>query len=109
MANGLRPAGWAIGGTLLVTGLALHLVTGHGYGLIIAGVILIGSVLLERRYRNRPASDVLPADRWSATGERFIDSESGVAMQVWVDSLTGERQYLPASSSITKRARSRIE
>jgi len=97
MANGLRPAGWAVGGTLFVAGLALHLVTGHGYGLIVGGVIVIGSVLLERRYRNRPESDDLPADRWTPTAERFIDSESGVAMQVWVDSLTGERRYLPAS------------
>jgi hypothetical protein len=109
MANGLRPAGWAVGGTLLVAGLVLHLATGHGYGLIVGGVIVIGSVLLERRYRNQPAGDDLPADRWTATGERFIDSESGTSMQVWVDSLTGERRYLPASDSIAKRIRNGID
>ncbi|WP_295633702.1 hypothetical protein [Novosphingobium sp.] len=92
-----------MGGTLFVAGLVLHLVTGHGYGLIIGSLIVIGSVLLERRYRNRPATDGLPADRWTATGERFIDSESGEAMQVWVDSLTGERRYLPATGSIAIR------
>ena len=101
--NGLRPAGWAIGGTLLALGLALHAVTGHGYGLIIAGVIVIVSVLLERRYRGRASSDDLIGDRWSPTGERFIDSESGVQMQVWVDPLTGERRYQPAPGAVNNR------
>jgi hypothetical protein len=100
MANGLRPAGWAVGGTLFVGGLALHLMTGHGYGLIVGGLIVIGSVLMERRYRSRPLNDHFPADHWTATAERFIDSESGVAMQVWVDPLTGERRYLPIAGSI---------
>ena len=103
MANGLRPAGWIVGATLFVAGLALHLMTGHGYWLIIGALVVMGSVLLERRYRDRPLIDDPPGDRWTLTGERFIDSESGVTMQVWVDPLTGQRRYLPVSGSITSR------
>ena len=103
MVNGLRPIGWTVGGTLVVLGLVLHAVTGHGFGLIIAGAIVIGSILLERRYRNRAPDYAEAGDRWSPTAERFIDSESGLPMQVWVDSLTGERRYTPVGASITKR------
>ncbi len=103
MANGARFAGWAVGGTLFVAGLMLHAVGGNGWGVMIAGLAVIGSVLLERRYRNRALAEHRLGDRWSLTAERFIDSESGVPMQVWVDPLTGERRYVPVPGSITNR------
>lgn len=103
MSNGARGAGWAVGGTLVVAGLILGAVGGQGYALMVVGLAIIGSILLERRYRNRASADNDAGDRWTATTERFIDSESGVAMEVWVDSLTGERRYVPVIGSIPNR------
>lgn len=49
------------------------------------------AVLLERwRYRRRTAAAEGP---WEATGERFVDPESGQAMQVLYNPRTGERRY----------------
>lgn len=97
MGKERRPVGWAIGGLLLMAGLVVHAVAGGGYGLIVIGLVVIASALLERRYRQRPDAELAESDRWDPTGERFIDSETGIAMQVWVDPLTGERRYLPVA------------
>ena len=103
MSNGARTAGLIIGGLVLLAGLAIHLATAHGYGLLIVGLLVIGSVLFERRYRGRASAADPLDDRWSPTAERFIDSESGVPMEVWVDSLTGERCYQPVTGAVDKQ------
>jgi hypothetical protein len=54
------------------------------------GVVAI-AVLAERwRYRTRAAAT---DDGWEATEERFIDPESGQALQVFYNPHTGERRY----------------
>jgi hypothetical protein len=55
------------------------------------GGFIAAAVVLERwRYRR---SDV-PADGdWQPTEERFVDPESGQAMQVFYNPRTGERRY----------------
>jgi len=57
-----------------------------------SAVLLVALVVERRRYGAKMAArqpDEVP------TGERFIDPETGVAMEVWYSSRTGERRYVP--------------
>lgn len=54
---------------------------------------LLAALLLERwRYR-APASAAPVDDGWGATGEKFIDPESGSVTTVFYNQRTGERRY----------------
>lgn len=60
------------------------------------GCVIAAAVLAERwRYRSRATAE---ADSgWQKTEERFVDPESGQAMQVLYNPRTGERRYEPDS------------
>lgn len=61
--------------------------------LIVWGAVLSAAVLLERwRYVARGGA---APGQWQVTDERFIDPESGKAMQVLYNPRTGERRYEP--------------
>lgn len=92
--RGASRLGLGTGLVLLAAGVALHAITGHGYGLLVIGALVTVTALLERRYR-RPLARPRLDDRWRRTEERFLDPESGETMEVWFDGLTGERRYLP--------------
>jgi hypothetical protein len=88
----LRNAVLAIAMLMTAAGLIIAW-TGNGGGLSLAiwGGIIAIAVLFERwRYR-RPAAT---SGNWQATGEKFIDPESGEAMEVLYDPATGERRYV---------------
>jgi hypothetical protein len=56
------------------------------------GLILVAALFVERwRYRRLGASD--PGPGWTATGERFIDPETGRLVEVYWRPKTGERHY----------------
>jgi hypothetical protein len=76
----------AVGAYLCASGVA-H----AGVQPLVAGVVLVLATLFERwRYNNRNA----PAQgNWQATGERFVDPESGKHMEVLYDPHSGERRY----------------
>lgn len=58
------------------------------------GCVIAAAVLVERwRYKARHAE---AGDSWQKTDERFIDPESGRAMQVFYNPRGGERRYEPA-------------
>lgn len=78
----------AAGMVLLVSG------TPAGMPMLIWGAVLLVALLIER-WRYRPASST-GAGAWQETEERFIDPESGQAMQVLFNPHTGERRYVPA-------------
>ena len=81
---------------MLAGGTILTVVThGGGIGLMIVGAIIIASLGLERRYGRPGAPTQVPDHVWELTGEKFIDDESGQAIEVWMDPLTGERRYEP--------------
>ena len=68
--------------------------------LLVWGAVLAAAVLLERwRYRSNSAAR---ASEFQATDERFIDPESGTAMQVLFNPRTGERRYLPLPPGNTR-------
>jgi hypothetical protein len=58
----------------------------------LAVAILLACVLFER-FRYKPIAD-RPPPGWQATGERFIDPETGTPVIVFYDPTSGERQYV---------------
>lgn len=99
---------------LLLGGISVAAVTGPGGDLLSAlflfvpGALILTAMILERtRYRSLIAErsgdgpgpgggePVAPEPRFRATGERFVDPTSGLAMRVFVDPRTGERRYVP--------------
>jgi len=92
-----RLVAFVLGALLLAGGTILAGVThGGGIGLMIVGALIIASLGLERRYGRPGAPTQVPDHAWEPTGERFIDDESGLPIEVWMDPLTGERRYEPA-------------
>ena len=77
----------AWGAFLCVKGVAAF----GGVPTLVTGVVILVGTLFERwRYNNRNAS----ADgNWQATGERFVDPESGREVEVLYDPDSGERRY----------------
>jgi hypothetical protein len=62
-----------------------------GIQVLVGGAIFVMGTLFERwRYNNKNAS--LEGD-WQATGERFVDPETGKNMEVLYDPQSGERRY----------------
>ncbi len=74
--------------------LALTITTSGGGWPMLAGALLVASgCLYERRY-HAGRSGQAPEARFRATGERFVDPESGRDITVWTDPATGERRYV---------------
>ena len=63
--------------------------------LVVFGGLLTLSGVFERWRYKQPKTAA--AARGSATGERFVDPESGALMEVWYDATTGERSYVKLS------------
>ena len=59
---------------------------------IAVGFILVG--LLFENFRYRALSRRAPGGAFAATGERFIDPESGQLVEVHSDPATGARRYV---------------
>jgi hypothetical protein len=68
--------------------------------LLIWGAVLLLAVVFERwRYRPDPSR----VAGWQPTDERFIDPQSGQAMQVLYNPNSGERRYVPAPPAAAPR------
>ena len=65
--------------------------------IIILSVVLIGLVFENFRYRSLAQS--APGGNFSATGERFVDPESGKLIEVHSDPATGARRYVAVSDA----------
>jgi hypothetical protein len=92
-------------GCLIVAGILL-LVAAAGAGavgvptpaviwLLVLGLILSLGVLVERA-RYKSIAGAKPGPGWQATGERFVDPESGKLVEVYFKPATGERRYVEA-------------
>jgi len=59
--------------------------------LVFGTLLLVGTVFERWRYKPAKADG---SARGTATGERFVDPETGALMEVWYDAATGERSYV---------------
>jgi hypothetical protein len=95
----LRGLLFAIGLAMLATAAALaHAGCGPGVTLRCAlpGFLLLVAALVER-WRYKRLGSLRPGGEWVATGERFIDPESGKLVAVYYRASTGERRYTTAA------------
>jgi hypothetical protein len=103
----------AVGGLMVVSGLAAVAIDGSdaapaGVWLVVVGLVLIVAAVVERlRYRSESADlSGLPIGpgggeptgeplelRFQRTDEAFVDPTSGHRMRVWLDPASGERRY----------------
>jgi hypothetical protein len=99
MTRNARIVAFALGALAVAGGTILTMQTGGaGIGLLVIGVLIISSLLLEGRYGRPGAPTQVPHHAWQRTSERFIDDETGQLLEVWIDPLTGERRYEPEGS-----------
>jgi hypothetical protein len=84
-----------LGALLLAAGAVLGAVCGLGpfLRLAVPGALLIAGGLIER-WRYKRLSAERPGPGWVATGERFVDVETGRPVSVYCDPRTGERRYV---------------
>jgi hypothetical protein len=98
----LAVALYVIGAILLLIA-AVTLLVGGAFALFlpllfIGGLFLIVALAIER-WRYKPVRSESPDPRWTDTGERFVDPETGLLTAVYFDAAKGERHYLAATGS----------
>ncbi|HKZ11695.1 MAG TPA: hypothetical protein VJL61_13475 [Rhodanobacteraceae bacterium] len=97
---------YVVGGALLLVG-AIALLVGGVLAvflpqLVLGGAFLIVALAIER-WRYKPIRAAGPDSRWTDTGERFVDPETGLMTAVYFDPAKGERHYLTAPASDKSR------
>lgn len=70
----------------------------NAFPLLVFGGLLTLSAVFERWRYKQPKSAA--AARGAATGERFIDPETGALMEVWYDPASGERSYVKVADKV---------
>ncbi|HVX03978.1 MAG TPA: hypothetical protein VHA71_02545 [Rhodanobacteraceae bacterium] len=90
-------------GALLLLIAGVTLLVGGAFALflpqlIIGGLFLIVALAIER-WRYKPVQSQSPDPRWTDTGERFVDPETGVLTAVYFDPSKGERHYLAVKAN----------
>lgn len=87
------------GAALLVLGLGSVVANAQpGTGLYLIGIGGAGVLIafFERmRYRRDASVTDAPASGWRRTDEVFVDPTTGVRTRVWVDPVSGQRDYRP--------------
>lgn len=68
-------------------------VASPAYTLLLWGAILFAAVVYER-FRYKPLERALPGKGWERTSERFVDTDSGKTVTVFIEPATGERRYV---------------
>jgi quinol-cytochrome oxidoreductase complex cytochrome b subunit len=93
--SALRAALYIIGGLLVAGGIALAVIGCFppSAGLAGWGAILIIGLFIER-WRYKPLAARSHGLEWTATGERFVDPETGKLVTVYFHPATGERRYV---------------
>ena len=86
-----RALALALGALLSVCGIILWR-SGGGPVVLILGILAFTTVALEPIYGRTSAKPA--SSNWRATGEKFVDPETGRLVTVWFDPETGERRYV---------------
>lgn len=62
--------------------------------LAVWAVVFLGGIAVERWHYQRLLGGKPPEPDWQATGERFVDPETGRLVTVYFRPATGERRYV---------------
>jgi hypothetical protein len=91
----LRLALYVVEGALIVAALVLFMlgIFGAAFGVSVWAVLLFVGLACER-WRYKPVADDTPGLGWTATDERFVDTETGKTVTVYFNATTGERRYI---------------
>ena len=84
-----------IAGLLIAGGVAMAILCAFPAAIGLGGwgaILLIG--LLIERWRYKPLGERSPGSDWTATGERFVDTETGKLVTVYYHPVSGERRYV---------------
>lgn len=87
-------------GILMLAGAGLAAALG-AYAIVphlLIGAAVFGAGVAWERWRYGVPRAQRPDPHWQATGERFIDPESGALVEVWYDPRDGARHYLRVPS-----------
>ncbi len=99
MSLGVLRAALLIIGLALLGGATATAQAGCGFGVVwrlaLPGLVLLSAALFER-WRYKRVAGSRPGPGWVATGERFVDPESGKLVTVYYRPSTGERRYVAA-------------
>jgi hypothetical protein len=87
------------GGLLVACGVLVSLASHSpvGLGPAAAGAVMLLAILFERRRYKRIVDDV-PGPDWQPTGERFLDPNTDVPVEVYFQPATGKRLYVRTSA-----------
>jgi hypothetical protein len=93
--SALRGGLYVIGGILaaLAVVLALAACFAAAFWLAVWAAVLLVGLLIEH-WRYKPLNGRAPGPDWQATGERFVDPETGKMVTVYFHPGTGERRYI---------------
>jgi len=91
MTIGWRSLAVTVGTLMAVCGIAVW-AADAGPALLIMGLVVLVSVLIERGYGHLTRAPL--GGSWRPTDEKFVDPESGELVTVWFDPASGERRYV---------------
>ena len=87
-----------VGGLLLLAG-AVSAVEGFLFPpLFIVGALVLAGTLFDLGYRGAAGRRAAKGGLWQRTGEREVNTLTGVAEEVWFDPASGARRYEPLGS-----------
>ena len=87
-----------LGGLLLLAGLVSALAGMPLLPLFIFGALVLAGTLFDLGYRGAAGRRGAKGGLWQRTGEREINTLTGVAEEVWFDPASGARRYEPLGS-----------
>ena len=84
-----------MGGILLLAGLASVAAGFPVVPLFIIGALVLAGTLFDLGYRGAAGRRAAKGSLWQRTGEREVNTQTGVAEEVWFDPASGARRYEP--------------
>ena len=87
-----------MGGILLLAGLASVAAGFPVVPLFIFGALVLAGTLFDLGYRGAAGRRAAKGGMWQRTGEREVNTLTGVAEEVWFDPVSGARRYEPLGS-----------
>jgi hypothetical protein len=90
----LRNAVFTVAIVALVGGALAAAAGAVGLWVVVVWAAILAAGIAFERFRYKPLKAATPGPGWEKTSERFVDDETGKTVTVYVETRTGERQYV---------------